>query len=270
MSAAVLQPLTPLPPPPPSPRVVSVTPSKAASSLPDDFWNVGSGVAEPIGPAEEHDSAATTGKAGEAMEVALDGEKEEGGANEVVAMEPLPGKPSSAEPMETADSAPPEPLSNELISRIVQCLEELRKCLEQAPLTIVSTSLPPSLALSMLCSLSLSLSLQIQPPIKSFPMTTTITERSPSSRELQQPAAVDHYPALFRMFQSRRLMESLLVLVSAPSTLLEQAVFAGVRDLLLHLLCQRAALLFLSSQPSTTNALVRALTQAVVRHVMVM
>ena len=36
------------------------------------------------------------------------------------------------------------------------------------------------------------------------------------------------------MFQARRLLECLLVLVSAPSTNLEISVFAGVRGLLLH------------------------------------
>ena len=44
----------------------------------------------------------------------------------------------------------------------------------------------------------------------------------------------DYFPALVRMFQARRLLECLLVLVSAPSTNLEISVFAGVRGLLLH------------------------------------
>ena len=47
---------------------------------------------------------------------------------------------------------------------------------------------------------------------------------------------MDYYPTLVRMFDSRRLLKCLHVLVTAPCTAVEDSVFAAVRDLLLHLL----------------------------------
>ena len=47
---------------------------------------------------------------------------------------------------------------------------------------------------------------------------------------------MDYYPTLVRMFDSRRLLKCLHVLVTAPCTAVEDTVFASVRDLLLHLM----------------------------------
>ena len=69
----------------------------------------------------------------------------------------------------------------------------------------------------------------IQAPLKSFPTTVKCFPDSEG----------DYFPALVRMFQARRLLECLLVLVSAPSTTLEISVFAGVRGLLLHFMASQ-------------------------------
>ena len=61
---------------------------------------------------------------------------------------------------------------------------------------------------------------------------------------------VDYYPTLVRMFDARRLLKCLHVLVSAPSTAVEDGVFAAVRGLLLHLLTTQQGQVI--SSPSLT------------------
>ena len=73
----------------------------------------------------------------------------------------------------------------------------------------------------------------------------------------------DYYASIVRMCRARRLIECLLVLLSAPSTALELRVFSATRDLLLHYLGSQNGLLFLSGAPGVMNSMTRALIQAV-------
>ena len=238
----------------PSPRVIASTPVKASSALPEDFWNINGG---------EEETSKTSGT-----------EDDEFGLDEAIqrSKEPVkvPGKvdsdtapkeqrhrkktDQSDEAMEGVEpqEAAPQPIPPDIMRKTVLCLEELKKCLEQAPHTIVSgilwytvvdwpcsltlssllppflllpfSSSPPLLPFLFLPLPSSPLPTQVQAPLKSFP---TKVKCFPDTEE-------DYFPALVRMFQARRLLECLLVLVSASSTNLEISVFAGVRGLLLH------------------------------------
>lgn len=126
------------------------------------------------------------------------------------------------------DETTPTPVPVEVMTKIASCLEELKKCLEEAPHTMV------------------------QRPLKSFP--THIKSFAESEK--------DHFPPLIRMFHSRRLLECVLVLVTAPATSLDESVFSGVRDLLLHLLASLEGVMYLSSNTTVMNHITRALTQA--------
>jgi len=214
-------------------KVVASTPVKSSSALPDDFWNINGGE-------EETSKASGTEDDEFGLDEAMQRTREprgvrEGGDSNGAKKEKRQRKKTdqSVESMEGVESqeAVPQPIPVEIMRKISSCLDELRKCLEQAPHTTV------------------------QAPLKSFP---TKVKCFPDSEG-------DYFPALVRMFQARRLLECLLVLVSAPSTTLEISVFAGVRGLLLHFMASQQGLLFLSTSPSVMNSITRALTQAVVR-----
>ncbi len=65
------------------------------------------------------------------------------------------------------------------------------------------------------------------------------------------------------MFQARRLLECLLLLLTAPCTVVELRVFAAIKDLLLHFMSSLNGLLFLCSSPGVVATIVRSLVQAV-------
>ena len=69
--------------------------------------------------------------------------------------------------------------------------------------------------------------LQVQPPLKSFP---TSVKYFPEEEES------DSFAALVRMFQSRRLLNSLVLLLTAPSTAMEIGIFAASRNLVIYFL----------------------------------
>ena len=124
----------------PSPRVIASTPVKASSALPEDFWNINGG---------EEETSKTSGT-----------EDDEFGLDEAIqrSKEPVkvPGKvdsdtapkeqrhrkktDQSDEAMEGVEpqEAAPQPIPPDIMRKTVLCLEELKKCLEQAPHTIVS------------------------------------------------------------------------------------------------------------------------------------
>lgn len=106
---------------------------------------------------------------------------------------------------------------------------------------------------SVIAMLCVHTSIQVQPSTKAFPTCTRCFPQSDS----------DYYPPLVRMFQARRLLECLLLLLTAPSTALELRVFSAVRELLLHFMNSLNGLLFLSSSPGVMATVVRSLTQAV-------
>jgi hypothetical protein len=127
--------------------VVSLTPVKSTSGLPEDFWNIeggegggegmevgegaedeefGLGVAGERSKSEGHELMDTMEAGAEAvsMEWKVKGQDEAEGAG-------------GGEGMESEDKAPPIQLPPGLISAIVECLEELKKCIEKAAHTIV-------------------------------------------------------------------------------------------------------------------------------------
>ena len=130
-------------------RVVSLTPVKSTSGLPEDFWNIeegeGGGGMEGEGTEDEefglgagersksegHEFMDTMEAGAEAvsMEWKVKGQEEEEGAVGVGG--------DGGEGVESEDKAPPIQLPPGLIATIVECLEELKKCLEKAAHTIV-------------------------------------------------------------------------------------------------------------------------------------
>lgn len=115
--------------------MIACTPVRAPTSLPEDFWNIegeeqasgtedddqfglgevqsGRGVhEEPMEVQQSRRGRQESDQSGEAMEE----EEEEGGSQD----------------------ATPTPIPPEVVARIVSCLEELKKSLEEAPHTIVS------------------------------------------------------------------------------------------------------------------------------------
>ena len=127
-------------------RVVSLTPVKSTTGLPEDFWNIeGEGGMEGEGTEDEefglgagemsksegHELMDTMEAGAEAvsMEWKVKGQEEEEGADGVGG--------DGGEGVESEDKAPPIQLPPGLISTIVECLEELKKCLEKAAHTIV-------------------------------------------------------------------------------------------------------------------------------------
>ena len=128
-------------------RVVSLTPVKSTAGLPEDFWNIdeeggeGEGMegegAEDEGfglgegsKSEGHEPMDTmeAGAEAAAMEWKVKGQEEAGGGGDV----------GCSEGVESDDKAPPIQLPPGLISTIVECVEELKRCLEKASHTIVS------------------------------------------------------------------------------------------------------------------------------------
>ncbi|CAI8032881.1 Protein virilizer homolog [Geodia barretti] len=195
-------------------KVVACTPVK---NVPEDYWS--GGPVREGGEEEKKSEELVEGEGG-------------GGGGENIADEEKPTSPSlhrgdgeeemdqGVLPGDEEDTPPPVP--PELITRVARCLEELKKCIKEAPHTT------------------------------SFPTRVTYSPESPK----------DYFPALMRMFQSRRLLECVLVLVTAPATSLDERVFGGVRDLLLLFLTSQEGVLFLSSNVPVMNTIVRTLTQA--------
>ncbi|XP_064393290.1 protein virilizer homolog isoform X2 [Halichondria panicea] len=200
--------------------VVSVTPVKTAPSNPDDdFWNVRDeeGVALSV-IKEEADNGVGSMEVDKTVESA---EVEQMDAEE--SCDIVTGQ--SDVNMEEGGGQ----LEEDTVLKIVQCLEELRKCIETSQHTIV------------------------QPSTKSFPTQTRCFPESDS----------EYYSSLVRMFQARRLLECLLILLTAPSAAVELRVFSAVRELLLYFMSSLNGLLFLSGSPGVMNILTRALIQTV-------
>ncbi|XP_066019327.1 protein virilizer homolog isoform X2 [Pocillopora verrucosa] len=121
-----------------------------------------------------------------------------------------------------------QPLNTEMIEILASTLEEICIYLKQAQQLIV------------------------QAPVKAFPTSAKITgfDKSPK----------DPYPVLFHFFKARRLLESILVVMSSTAGC-HPAVFGPIRDFFFTLLQSQQGLLFLSSHPDTINGLIRVLTQ---------
>ncbi|CAH3176041.1 unnamed protein product [Porites evermanni] len=92
----------------------------------------------------------------------------------------------------------------------------------------------------------------VQSPVKAFPTSAKITGFDATPK--------DPYPVMFHFFKDRRLLESILIVMSSP-TGCHPAVFAPIRDFFFYLLQSQRGLLFLSSHPDTVNGLIRVLTQ---------
>ncbi|XP_067052413.1 protein virilizer homolog isoform X1 [Acropora muricata] len=92
----------------------------------------------------------------------------------------------------------------------------------------------------------------VQSPVKAFPTSAKITAIDNVPK--------DPYPVMFHFFRARRLLESILVVMSS-SVGGHPAVFAPIRELFIFLLQSQKGLLFLSSHPDTVNGLIRVVTQ---------
>ncbi|XP_015749774.1 PREDICTED: protein virilizer homolog [Acropora digitifera] len=92
----------------------------------------------------------------------------------------------------------------------------------------------------------------VQSPVKAFPTSAKITAMDNVPK--------DPYPVMFHFFRARRLLESILVVMSS-SVGGHPAVFAPIRELFIFLLQSQKGLLFLSSHPDTVNGLIRVVTQ---------
>ena len=132
------------------PRVVSLTPVKSTAGLPEDFWNIeggeGGGGMEGGEGTEDEEFGLGAGERSKSEGLELMDTMEAGA--EAVSMEwKVKGQEEEEEAdgvggdggegMESEDKAPPIQLPPGLISTIVECLEELKKCLEKAAHTIV-------------------------------------------------------------------------------------------------------------------------------------
>ena len=117
-------------------------PVKSTATLPEDFWNIEGGV-EGEGTEEEDlglgdRSKVEVHEAVDTMEAGAEAAAMEwkvGGQDKQLASD---DGDEGAEGMESDEKAPPIQLPPELISTIVECVEELKKCLEKAAHTIVS------------------------------------------------------------------------------------------------------------------------------------
>ncbi|XP_022083896.1 protein virilizer homolog [Acanthaster planci] len=118
-------------------------------------------------------------------------------------------------------------VSNTDIETILDCLQELCTTLRTASYSIV------------------------QPPIKAFPTTAKVTG---------PPSSADPYPVLYHMFQTRKLLESLLVLVSCPATSGNESIMSAAVELLTAIMKSLKGLLFFSANQAATKALCQCLT----------
>ena len=129
--------------------MVSLTPVKSAAGLPEDFWNIeggeggGGGMEGGEGAEDEEFGLGAMGERLKSEGHELMDTMEAGA--EAVSMEwKVKGQDEEeegaggGEGVESDDKAPPIQLPPGLISAIVECLEELKKCLEKAAHTIVS------------------------------------------------------------------------------------------------------------------------------------
>jgi hypothetical protein len=104
--------------------------------------------------------------------------------------------------MEGIEEEKGQPLSNELVKKITQMLEELHKMLK-----------------------GVESNLGLLPP-KAFPNKNSSTEMSPE----------EIFVGVGRMLKHTRMLEGLLILLTSPLTIDEMSIFGGVRNLLLLLL----------------------------------
>ena len=125
--------------------MVSVTPVKTASSLPDDFWNIeeeeeGGGDDDDFGFTDTNKMAA----AEDEEEMEIGGEPDVKDRNEnsrTKSHDHATGQSeSSMDGLESIEQPGSNQLPDDTVSKITQCLEELRKCLENAEQDIVSCS----------------------------------------------------------------------------------------------------------------------------------
>jgi hypothetical protein len=127
--------------------------------------------------------------------------------------------------MEGIEEEKGQPLSNELVKKITQMLEELHKMLK-----------------------GVESNLGLLPP-KAFPNKNSSTEMSPE----------EIFVGVGRMLKHTRMLEGLLILLTSPLTIDEMSIFGGVRNLLLLLLQTQYGLLFLSTRPPLTNMIIKVL-----------
>ncbi|KAI0219773.1 hypothetical protein LSAT2_028704 [Lamellibrachia satsuma] len=131
--------------------------------------------------------------------------------------------------METELEVPimPENIAEEDFDIIINCLEEISKVIENADNLITQ-------------------------PKRSLPNKVFFCVK-------QRPH--DPYPGLYHLFNACHLLECIFVILSSPATCTHASTFVMVRELMSQMLHQQSSLLYLSSQPDTTNGIVRVLAQ---------
>ncbi|XP_074646809.1 uncharacterized protein LOC141902811 [Tubulanus polymorphus] len=72
----------------------------------------------------------------------------------------------------------------------------------------------------------------------------------------------DPYPNLYEMFESGHLLESVFMLITAPSTFNHSGIFTIVKDILQQLMSTMEGLRYLATRTELTNGIIRNLTQA--------
>ncbi|XP_038146939.1 protein virilizer homolog isoform X2 [Cyprinodon tularosa] len=129
-------------------------------------------------------------------------------------------------PMEEDPPLSSSPVGEAELERLAGVLEELHHLLETAPHCMV------------------------QPPGKAFPTTARIT--GPPERD-------NPYPTLYRYMHACHFLESTIVVLSAAAAAGHVGITQAVRDLLRFLSLTQPGLLFLLSQATPTNLLLRLL-----------
>ena len=121
-------------------RVIASTPVKSSSALPEDFWNINGG---------EEETSKTSGTEDDefGLDEAIQRTKELVKVSGKVDSDTAPKEQRHRKKTDQSDEAmegvepqevAPQPIPADVMRKIVLCLEELKKCLEQAPHTIVS------------------------------------------------------------------------------------------------------------------------------------
>lgn len=94
-------------------------------------------------------------------------------------------------------------------------------------------------------------SLILLPSLQSFPTTV----------RLQVETLSNCFPTIIKLFNSRRFLESMIVLVSSP-LLCDPGIYLVVRNIIFLLISTNHGLLYLTSHPHIVNALARVLLQS--------